>query len=594
MHAHTSHFDDPAYRERFWHTASHVMAQAVSELFPGAKLAIGPAIATGFYYDFDLPSTFSPDDLARIEARMKEIIAQDLPLRQEFWPRAKALQYFSEHNQPYKVELINDIPDDQLSVFSQGSFLDLCRGPHLERTGQLGAVKLLHTAGAYWRGDEKRQMLQRIYGTAYPTQEQLDRELARLEEAQRRDHRRLGQELDLFSFHDEIGPGLALWHPRGAVIRNEIETFWRAAHYQAGYDLVYTPHIGKSTLWDTSGHLGFYRDSMYAPLEIDQHEYFIKPMNCPFHILIYKTALRSYRELPMRWAELGTVYRYERSGVLHGLLRVRGFTQDDAHIICRTDQMEEELGRVLAFCLQMLRTFGFEQFHVYVSTRPKGKCVGDPARWEAAEAALKKVVAQQNLAFDIDDGGGAFYGPKIDIKIADVLQREWQCSTIQFDFNLPERFNMTYIGEDGKEHQPYMIHRALLGAIERFFAVLLENCGGHFPLWLAPEQVRVIPVKDAHREYANSVRDALVARNLRARTDDSNRPMGAKIRQAVLEKVPYALVVGDKERANNTVTARLRDGKQTPPIPLQDFINGVCAERDTRALHSAFSTAAAS
>mgnify|MGYP000464241387 CR=1 FL=1 len=594
MNAQASQFDDPAYRERFWHTASHVMAQAVSELFPGVKLAIGPAIATGFYYDFDLPTAFSPDDLARIEARMKEIIAQNLPLRQEFWPRAKALQYFSQHNQPYKVELINDIPDDQLSVFSQGSFLDLCRGPHLERTGQLGAVKLLHTAGAYWRGDEKRPMLQRIYGTAYPTQEELDRELARLEEAQRRDHRRLGQELDLFSFHDEIGPGLALWHPRGAAIRNEIETFWRAAHYQAGYDLVYTPHIGKSTLWETSGHLGFYRDSMYAPLEIDQHEYFIKPMNCPFHILIYKSALRSYRDLPMRWAELGTVYRYERSGVLHGLLRVRGFTQDDAHIICRTDQMEQELGRVLAFCLQMLRTFGFEQFHVYVSTRPKGKCVGDPARWQAAEAALKKVVAQQNLAFDIDDGGGAFYGPKIDIKISDVLQREWQCSTIQFDFNLPERFNMTYIGEDGKQHQPYMIHRALLGAIERFFAVLLEHCGGHFPLWLAPEQVRVIPVKDAHRDYANSVRDALLARNLRARTDDSNRPMGAKIRQAVLEKVPYALVVGDKERANLTVTARLRDGKQTPPIPLQDFINGVCAERDTRALHSAFAAAAAS
>lgn len=594
MNTQRSNFDDPAYRERFWHTASHVMAQAVSELFPGAKLAIGPAIATGFYYDFDVPAPFTPDDLARIEARMKEIIAQDLPLQQEFWPRDKALKYFTDHNQPYKVELINDIPDGQLSVFTQGSFLDLCRGPHLERTGAIGAVKLLHTAGAYWRGDEKRQMLQRIYGTAYPTQEELDRELARLEEAQRRDHRRLGQELDLFSFHEEIGPGLVLWHPRGAVIRNEIETFWRAAHYQAGYDLVYTPHIGKSTLWETSGHLGFYRDSMYAPVAIDEHEYFIKPMNCPFHILIYKTALRSYRELPMRWAELGTVYRYERSGVLHGLLRVRGFTQDDAHIICRTDQMEEELGRVLAFCLQMLRTFGFENFHVYVSTRPKGKCVGDPARWEAAEAALKKVVAQHNLSYDIDEGGGAFYGPKIDIKISDVLQREWQCSTIQFDFNLPERFNMVYIGEDGKEHQPYMIHRALLGAIERFFAVLLENCGGHFPLWLAPEQVRVIPVKDAHREYANGVRDALLARNLRARTDDSNRPMGAKIRQAVLEKIPYALVVGDKERASGTVTARLHDGKQTPPIPLQDFVNRVCAERDTRALHSAFAAATAS
>lgn len=581
-------FDDPAYRERYWHTASHVMAQAVSELFPGVKLAIGPAIATGFYYDFDVPRAFSAEDLARIEARMREIIAEDLPLKQEFWSREKALQYFTEHDQPYKVELIKEIPDDQVSIFTQGDFLDLCRGPHLARTGELGVVKLLHTAGAYWRGDEKRQMLQRIYGTAYPTQEELERELARLEEAQRRDHRRLGQELDLFSFHEEIGPGLVVWHPRGAIIRHEIETFWRAAHYQAGYQLVYTPHIGKATLWETSGHLGFYRESMYAPVEIDGQEYFIKPMNCPFHILIYQSALRSYRELPMRWAELGTVYRYERSGVLHGLLRVRGFTQDDAHIICRPDQMEEELGRVLGFCLEMLRTFGFEKFHVYVSTRPKGKCVGDPARWEAAEAALKKVVAEHNLSYDIDEGGGAFYGPKIDIKIADVLQREWQCSTIQFDFNLPERFRMTYIGEDGKEHQPYMIHRALLGAIERFFAVLLENCGGHFPLWLAPEQVRVIPVKDAHLGYARRVSAALRARQVRAEVDESNRPMGAKVREAVLQKVPYAVVVGEKESSMGTVTVRLRDGKQLPPMTVEEFVNGVCKERDTRALTSVF------
>ncbi|MCX7847043.1 MAG: threonine--tRNA ligase [bacterium] len=586
-----SNFNDPDYRERYWHTASHVMAQAVSELFPGVKLGIGPAIATGFYYDFDVPSAFTPEDLKRIEARMREIIAADLPVRQEFWTREKAEEYFREQNQPYKVELVREIGDERVSIFTQGAFLDLCRGPHLARTGELGVVKLLQTAGAYWRGDEKREMLQRIYGTAYPTEEELERELARLEEMQRRDHRRLGQELDLFSFHEDVGPGLVLWHPRGAIIRHEIETFWRAAHYRAGYELVYTPHIGKAKLWETSGHLGFYRESMYAPLEIDEQEYYLKPMNCPFHILMYQSALRSYRELPKRWAELGTVYRYERSGVLHGLLRVRGFTQDDAHIICRPDQMEEELGRVLSFCLEMLRTFGFERFHVYVSTRPKGKCVGDAARWEAAEAALKKVVADHKLSYDIDEGGGAFYGPKIDIKIADVLEREWQCSTIQFDFNLPERFGMTYIGEDGKEHQPYMIHRALLGAIERFFAVLLENCGGQFPLWLAPEQVRIIPVKDAFRGYGERVCEALVARNVRARVDESNRPMGAKVREAVIEKVPYAVVVGEKESAGGTVTVRLRDGRQLAPMQLNEFVNGVCLERDTRALRSVFAPA---
>ena len=579
-------FDDQQYRERFWHTASHIMAQAVTELFPHAKLAIGTAIATGFYYDFDVPQPFTPEDLAKIEERMRAIVAQDLPLTQEFWPRAQALEYFKQHDAPYKVELIEDLADSQLSIFKQGAFLDLCRGPHLPSTGAVKAFKLTSVAGAYWRGDEKRQMLQRIYGTAYPDETTLQAELARIEEAARRDHRRLGQELDLFSFHEEIGPGLAVWHPKGGIVRNEIESYWRAAHYAAGYQLVYTPHVGKATLWETSGHLSFYRDSMYAPVEIDEDEYFIKPINCPFHILIYKNALRSYRELPMRWAELGTVYRYERSGVLHGLLRVRGFTQDDAHIICRPDQMEEELRRVLRFCLAMLRAFGFTQFHVYVSTQPKGKCVGEPERWEAAQRALMNVVQTEQLPYDIDEGGGAFYGPKIDIKIADVLQREWQCSTIQFDFNLPERFDMTFIGEDGKAHRPYMIHRALLGAIERFFAVLLENCGGHFALWLAPEQVRVIPVKDAHRAYAEQVRDALAARNLRVHVDESNRPMGAKIRAATLDKVPYALVVGDKEIAQHSVTVRLAGGQQVPALALDEFVTRVCAERDTRAQQS--------
>ena len=398
----------------------------------------------------------------------------------------------------------------------------------------------------------------------------------------------------MFSFHDEIGAGLALWHPKGAIIRNEIETYWRAAHLANGYELVYSPHIGKAQLWETSGHLGFYRENMYAPIEIDEQEYFLKPMNCPFHILIYKTALRSYRELPKRWAELGTVYRYERSGVLHGLLRVRGFTQDDAHIICRPDQMEDELGRVLRFSLDMLRTFGFEKFHVYLSTRPKGKCVGEPERWTAAEAALRKVTESERLPFDVDEGGGAFYGPKIDIKISDVLQREWQCTTIQFDFNLPDRFDMTFIGEDGKEHRPYMIHRALLGSFERFFATLLENCGGHFPLWLAPEQVRVLPVKDAHADYAASVAQQLVARNLRAQVDGSNRPVGAKIRQATVDKVPYALIVGGKEIENGTVSVRLNSGRQLQGIAVAEFLAHVCGERDTHALKGAWAADAAS
>jgi len=583
-------FDDPAYRERFWHTASHIMAQAVSELFPGVKLAIGPAIATGFYYDFDTSTPFTPEDLGRIEKRMAEIVAKDVPLIQESWPKDKAVAWFTSHNAPYKVEIINELPDASISVFSQDGFFDLCKGPHLPSTGAVRVVKLLAVAGAYWRGDEKRQMLQRIYGTAFPDKALLDAELARIEEAHKRDHRKLGHDLDLFSFHEEIGAGLALWHPKGALIRNEIETYWRAAHYAHGYQLVYSPHIGKARLWETSGHLNFYRENMYSPIEIDEQDYFLKPMNCPFHILIYKNALRSYRDLPMRWAELGTVYRYERSGVLHGLLRVRGFTQDDAHIICRPDQMEDEIDRVLMFSLDMLRTFGFEVFHVFISTRPKGCCVGEPERWAAAEAALKKVTECHGLPYDIDEGGGAFYGPKIDIKIADVLQREWQCTTIQFDFNLPDRFNMVFIAEDGKEHRPYMIHRALLGSFERFFATLLENCGGQFPLWLAPEQVRLLPVKDAHLEYCRQTAGLFSARGLRAHVDESNRPVGAKIRQATMDKVPYALIVGDKEVQSCSVSVRLRDGRQLQGLAVPEFVARICEERDTRALRGAWAS----
>ena len=579
-------FDDPKYREMFWHTASHILAQAVTELFPEAKLAIGPAIATGFYYDFDVPEPFTPDDLKRIEKQMFKIVNKNLPLEHETWSREKALDFFKQNDQPYKIELIENLDDEQLSIYKQADFIDLCKGPHLPSTGAVKAVKLLSIAGAYWRGDENNQMLQRIYGTAFPDKQSLKAELTRLEEAKKRDHRKLGVELELFSFHDEIGPGLAVWHPKGAVIRNEIENFWRNEHYNSGYDLVYSPHIGKGELWKTSGHLDFYRDSMYPAMEIDEHEYFVKPMNCPFHILIYKSKLRSYRELPIRWAELGTVYRYERSGALHGLLRVRGFTQDDAHIICSPDQMESEIDRVLDFCLEMLKVFGFEDLHIYVSTRPEGKCVGEPERWESAQKALQKVVESKNIPFDIDEGGGAFYGPKIDIKIKDVLQREWQCSTIQFDFNLPERFGLTFIGEDGKEHQPYVIHRALLGAIERFFAVLLENCAGNFPLWLAPEQIRIVPIKDTHIEYGKEILKKLKNRNLRASIDETNRPMGAKIRQSRLEKIPYSVIIGDNEVENSCVAVKLQNGKQFQDIDLNDFITRVCEERDTRSLKS--------
>ena len=579
-------FDNPEYREMFWHTASHILAQAVTELFPKAKLAIGPAIATGFYYDFDVPEPFTPDDLKRIEKQMFKIVNKNLPLEHETWSREKALDFFKQNDQPYKIELIENLDDEQLSIYKQADFIDLCKGPHLPSTGAVKAVKLLSIAGAYWRGDENNQMLQRIYGTAFPDKKALKAELARLAEAKKRDHRKLGVELELFSFHDEIGPGLAVWHPKGAVIRNEIENFWRNEHYNSGYDLVYSPHIGKGELWKTSGHLDFYRDSMYPAMEIDEHEYFVKPMNCPFHILIYKSKLRSYRELPIRWAELGTVYRYERSGALHGLLRVRGFTQDDAHIICSPDQMEGEIDRVLDFCLEMLKVFGFEDLHIYVSTRPEGKCVGEPERWESAQKALQKVVESKNIPFEIDEGGGAFYGPKIDIKIKDVLQREWQCSTIQFDFNLPERFGMTFIGEDGKEHQPYVIHRALLGAIERFFAVLLENCAGNFPLWLAPEQIRIVPIKDTHVEYGNEILKKLKNRNLRASIDETNRPMGAKIRQSRLEKIPYSVIIGDNEAENSCVAVKLQNGKQFQDINLNDFITRVCEERDTRSLKS--------
>ena len=578
-----------AYHEsqlyRIRHSTAHLMAAAVLEMFPDAQIAIGPPIETGFYYDFDLPRALTPEDLEQIEARMQALIAERHDfVYQEIGPEeGKAI--FA--GQTYKQELIDGIlagsvDEDgnpvseapQLSIYKSGPFTDLCRGPHVQNSREIHpkAVKLLNVAGAYWRGDEKRPMLQRIYGTAFESPKELKVYLDWLEEVKKRDHRRLIKDLDLLSFHEEAGPGLAYWHPRGAIMRKTIEDFWRDRHIEGGYDFVYTPHIGKAWLWETSGHLDFYRESMYSPMDVDGQDYYMKPMNCPFHIMIYKTSLRSYRELPLRWAELGTVYRYEKSGVLHGLMRVRGFTQDDAHIICTPEQIESEVLRVLRFSLALLRAFGFEQIEAYLATRPE-KAVGEPARWEQAQESLLRAINAEGLEYQMDEGGGAFYGPKIDLKIKDALGREWQLTTIQFDFNLPERFDMTYVGEDGMEHRPYMVHRALLGSLERFFGILVEHYGGAFPVWLAPEQARVIPIADRHIDYAKQVEDALRQAHLRVSTDASSSRMNAKIREAQMQKVPYVLVVGDQEMEDNTIAVRLRGrNRQLGVLPVAEFI----------------------
>jgi threonyl-tRNA synthetase len=565
------------------HSAAHMMAAAVLEMFPEGKVAIGPPIEHGFYYDFDLPRPLTEDDLEKIEARTRELIQEKQDFVYEEIEPATARRIFA--NQPYKLELIDDIlergtdeygertEEPTLSIYKSGDFVDLCRGPHVENTQQIPAkaVKLLNVAGAYWRGDANRPMLQRIYGTAWRSPKELRKYLNWLEEVRKRDHRRLIQDLDLVTFHEEAGPGLAYWHPKGAMMRKIIEDFWRDRHMEGGYDFVYSPHIGKAWLWQTSGHLDFYQESMYAPMDVDGQDYYLKPMNCPFHILIYKSDLRSYRELPLRWAELGTVYRYEKSGVLHGLMRVRGFTQDDAHIICTPDQIEDEILRVLRFSLAMLRAFGFEEVLAYLSTRPE-KAVGEPARWEQAQAALKRAIEAEGLDYDVDEGGGAFYGPKIDLHVKDALGRSWQLTTIQFDFNLPDRFDMTYVGEDGDDHRPYVVHRALLGSIERFFGILVEHYAGAFPVWLAPEQVRLIPIADRHIEYAKAVEDQLRQAHLRAQTDASSDRMGAKIRDAQLQKVPYMLIVGDREADAGTVAVRLRSGEDLGAMPVEDFI----------------------
>ncbi len=554
------------------HSMAHVMAQAVLEMFPSAQIAIGPSIENGFYYDFELPRQLVEADLEEITRRMKEIIKSGAEFRRIEVSRDEAREMFRD--QKYKQELLDAIPEGEtVTIYNQGAFTDLCRGPHVENTRQLNAdsFKLLSIAGAYWRGSEKNQMLTRIYGTAWSNPKELRAYLDHLEDVERRDHRKLGKDLDLFSLHEEAGPGLVYWHPRGARIRQIIEQFWREEHYKNGYEMVYTPHVGKSWLWETSGHLGFYKDSMYPPMEMDKADYYVKPMNCPFHIMIYNNSLRSYRDLPCRWAELGTVYRYEKAGALHGLMRVRGFTQDDAHLFCTPEQMDDEIEEVLRFSIHMLKAFGFEDFHAYISTRPE-KSVGDPALWDSATESLKKAVEKAGLKYDIDEGGGAFYGPKIDLKIKDAIGREWQLSTVQFDFNLPERFKMTFVDKDGKEKRPLMIHRALLGSIERFFGVLLENYAGAFPPWLSPDQIAIVPVGEMAFDYARSLEKRFREAGLRAYCDLSGERMNAKIRKAQQMKVPYQVIIGEKEMAADQVSVRYRGGKQANGVSTADFI----------------------
>jgi len=570
-------FASPDGKDVYRHSSTHIMAQAVKAVFPSAQLAIGPAIEDGFYYDFAFDRPFTPEDLEKIEARAHEIVKADYPFKRMEMPRQDAIRFFKERGENYKVDILEHIEDQTASLYSQGEFVDLCRGPHVPSTGRIGALKLLSSAGAYWRGDERNPMLQRIYGTSYPTQTELDAYLAKLEEIKRRDHRKLGKELDLITIQDEIGPGLVLWHPKGALVRLVIENFWREQHLKQGYELVYSPHIARLDLWKTSGHVEYYRENMYTPMKLEASEYQLKPMNCPFHIMIYKSHLRSYRDLPIRYGELGTVYRYERTGVLHGLLRVRGFTQDDAHLFCRPDQIEAEVGRVLDFTFFVLRTFGFAEFEVCLSTRPE-KAVGSLENWAQATGALEAALKGRGVAYQVDPGEGVFYGPKIDIKIKDVLGRAWQCSTVQIDFNNPERFALAYVAEDGKSHRPIMIHRALMGSIERFFGILLEHYAGAFPTWLAPVQAIVLCITDKQRDYAESVTAQLKTAGYRAEADLRNEKIGFKIREAEKAKIPFMLVVGDREMQAGTVSVRGRSGANLGSLSVPAAIDLIRAD----------------
>ncbi|PMP68935.1 MAG: threonine--tRNA ligase [Thermodesulfobacterium geofontis] len=559
------------------HTASHVLAQAVKELFPEAKLGIGPPTEEGFYYDIYYKKPFDEEDLKKIEEKVKEIIKKNLSLERREISKEEARRLFERLKEDFKLELIEELPNSKVSIYSQENFVDLCKGPHLLSTGEIKAVKLLSVAGAYWRGDERNPMLWRIYGTAFFSKEELKEYLERLEEIKRRDHRKLGKELELFTIEEDIGPGLVIWLPKGAIIRNIIENFWKEVHLKRGYQLVYTPHIALKDLWKVSGHLDFYAENMFPSMELENRAYQLKPMNCPFHIYVYNQKRRSYKEFPIRYCELGTVYRFERSGVLHGLLRVRGFTQDDAHIFCREDQLEEELIQVLDLVIYFLKIFGFSEYKIFLSTRPE-KFVGSPEIWDKAELALKKALEDKGLEYEIDPGEGVFYGPKIDLKIKDVLGRFWQCSTIQVDFNIPERFDIVYIGEDNKFHRPIMIHRALLGSLERFLGVLIENYAGAFPFWIAPVQIKILTITDRTINYGEKVAEIFKKEGFRVETDFRNEKLNYKIRIAQQEKVPYMIILGDKEEQNQVISVRTRRGKVINDLKIEEFINQIKTE----------------
>ncbi len=578
--------ENPSEIETIRHSCAHLMAQAVQELFPGTQVTIGPVIEDGFFYDFSRKEAFVPEDLEKIEKRMKELAAADTPIVRSEISREEAIKKFSDMGETFKVEIIEGIdPNEPISLYTQGEWGDLCGGPHVESTKKIKAFKLLHTSSAYWRGDERNPVLQRIYGTAWNTEKELRVYLKRLEEAKKRDHRKLGKELDLFSVSDDIGPGLILWHPKGARIRHLMEEFWKKEHFKHGYEMVISPHAAKIDLWKTSGHTEFYKDNMFSNMDIEGREYVMKPMNCPFHIQIYKTKLRSYRDLPVRFGELGTVYRYERSGVLHGLLRVRGFTQDDAHLFCRPSQIEEEITKVLDLIVFILQSFGFHEYKIYLSTRPE-KSVGTDEGWESATKALETALNNKKLDFEVDPGEGVFYGPKIDIKIKDSLNRYWQVSTVQVDFNLPEKFDISYIEEDGQRHQPIMLHRALMGSLERFFGCLIEHYAGAFPLWLAPVQVILLPITDNHAEYADKIAQQLEESGIRVEKDLRNEKIGFKIREAQLQKIPYMIVLGDKEVESSTLGVRRRRSKETRTLDLKTFLDEVNEAVENRTIDS--------
>ncbi|MGH2736663.1 MAG: threonine--tRNA ligase [Actinomycetota bacterium] len=586
--------DEEAGREILRHSTAHVMAQAVLSLFPEAKYAIGPPIEDGFYYDFDVDRPFTPEDVEAIETEMRRIVKVNQRFERKELERDDALRVFAD--QPYKAEIIAGVAEGADALEQQGAqgevisiytnrdpnstepaFVDLCRGPHIPGTGRIKAFKLLRTAGAYWRGDETKPMLQRIYGTAWESKDKLTEYLHRLEEAEKRDHRRLGRELELYSWPEEVGPGLAIWHPKGGLIRKQLEDLAREMHLERGYDPVYSPHIGKSTLWETSGHLGWYGENMYPPMQLEGADYYVKPMNCPFHILVYRSKTRSYRELPVRLSELGTVYRNERSGVVHGLLRARGFTQDDSHIFCRPDQLVNEMIGVLDFARALYATFGFDLDLIKLSTRPD-KSVGSDAQWELAESSIKEALERSDVEYVVDEGEGTFYGPKIDIDVRDAIGRYWQVATIQADFQEPDRFGLEYTDEHGERKQPVMVHRALYGSVERFTGILVEHFGGAFPTWLAPVQAVVIPIADRHVGYARDVASGMLRRYLRVDIDDSDNTIGAKIRHQQMQKVPYMLVVGDNEVGSKTVSVRRRNGEETRGVPVDDFVEKLVEE----------------